>query len=581
MDSYKEIDTDVVIVGSEAAGARAAMELADGKLNVLMLTKSIMAKSAVTVKAVFSVSGAFGFADPRDNPEEHLRDTVEAGRYLNDQTLAEIFTREGPERLDELGKLGVKWDKAPDGRYRQVKMYGHTYARSLSVGFKVGIDWMRVLKREVAARSLITLQNDVFVTNYLTSSTGGVIGCFAIDLRSGDLLVIRSKAVIDATGGGMYVYRTNSAAPESTGDGYAMGYRVGAELQDMEFVQFYPIQMYFPPTLREDQAIPAFARTFLRARLYNLHGERFMLRYDPEHMELADRDVLARAIFMEVKQGRGTPHGGVWLDASYLADKIIETVVDKMAPNWTLRGVDMRKYGIDLRKDPLEVGPTAHFFCGGLRVDEDWATGIPGLFAAGEVVGGANGANRLPGNALEETQVSAVRAARSAAEYARGVSLTEIGRGQIEAERNRVLKIFTQDRKKAPRPIKFIRTLQTLMWNNVGVLRNEAELTEAIEEIERIRIEELPRLTAASKGRVFNRDWIESLELANMLDVSEMIARSALYRTESRGCHYREDCPESSQDWLKNIVIRAEDGGMTLTDVPVVGGKIPLPLEEG
>jgi succinate dehydrogenase/fumarate reductase flavoprotein subunit len=306
-----------------------------------------------------------------------------------------------------------------------------------------------------------------------------------------------------------------------------------------------------------------------------------MQRYDPEHMELADRDVLARAIFMEVKQGRGTPHGGVWLDASYLADKIIETVVDKMAPNWTLRGVDMRKYGIDLRKDPLEVGPTAHFFCGGLRVDEDWATGVPGLFAAGEVVGGANGANRLPGNALEETQVSAVRAARSAAEYARGIPLTEIGRDKIEAERNRVLKIFTQDRKKAPRPIKFIRTLQELMWNNVGVLRNEAELTEAIEEIERIRIEELPRLTAASKGRVFNRDWIESLELANMLDVSEMIARSALSRTESRGCHYREDCPESSQDWLKNIVIRAEDGGMTLTDVPVVGGKIPLPLEEG
>ena len=162
-----------------------------------------------------------------------------------------------------------------------------------------------------------------------------------------------------------------------------MGYRVGAELMDMEFVQFYPIQMYFPPTLKEDQGIPAFVRTFLRAKLYNLYGERFMRRYDPEHMELADRDVLARAIFMEVKQGRGTPHGGVWLDASYLPDKIIETVIDKMAPNWTLRGINLLKYGIDLRKDPLEVGPVAHFFCGGFRVNERWETNIPGLLRRG------------------------------------------------------------------------------------------------------------------------------------------------------------------------------------------------------
>jgi fumarate reductase (CoM/CoB) subunit A len=581
MDSHKEMQTDVLIIGSEAAGARAAIELADRKLKVLMVTKSIMAKSAVTIKAVFSVSGAFGFADPRDNPEEHMKDTVVAGRYLNNQKLVEIVTAEGPERLDELGNWGVKWDKAPDGRYLQVKMYGHSYPRSLAVGFGVGVEWMRVLKKEVARRPLITLKNDLFVTNYFKSDHGAVNGALAIDIRSGDLVVIKAKAILDATGGGMYLYRTNSATPESTGDGYAMGYRTGAELMDMEFVQFYPIQMYYPPTLREDQGTPAFVRTFLRGKLYNLYGERFMRRYDPEHMELADRDVLARAIFMEIKQGRGTPHGGVWLDASYLPAKIIETVIDKMAPNWTLRGINLLKYGIDLRKDPLEVGPVAHFFCGGFRVNKRWETNIPGFFAAGEVVGGANGANRLPGNALEETQVSAVIAGKSAAEYVQRISLAEIDGGQIEAEKRRVSKVFENPSDVGVRPIKLIRELQNLMWDNVGVLRNGKELEKAVEEIERIRKEELPRISIPLKSRIYNRDWIESLELANMLDVGEMIARSALFRTESRGCHYRDDFPKPSRDWLKNIILKKEDSRMALQTHPVVVTKIPLSVEEG
>jgi fumarate reductase (CoM/CoB) subunit A len=580
MEAHREIETDVLIIGSEAAGARAAIELADQKLNVLMVTKSVIAKSAVTLKAVFSVSGAFGFADPRDNPEVHFRDTVEAGRYLNDQRLAELVTTQGPLRLDELGKWGVKWDKAPDGRYHQVKMYGHTYARSLAVGFGVGVEWVRVLKREVARRPSITLMNDVFVTNYFKSSRGVINGALAIDMRSGDFMVIKAKAVLDTTGGGMYLYRTNSATPESTGDGYAMGYRAGAELMDMEFVQFYPIQMYYPPTLREDQGIPAFVRTFLRAKLYNLYGERFMRRYDPEHMELADRDVLARAIFMEVKQGRGTPHGGVWLDSSYLPDKIIETVVDKMAPGWTLRGINLLKYGIDLRKDPLEVGPVAHFFCGGLRVNEKWETTLPGFFAAGEVTGGPHGANRLPGNALEETQVSAVIAAKTTAEYVRGTTQSDIDKGQIETEEKRVLKIFENPSETRTRPIKLIRKLQNVMWDYAGVLRNGREIEKGLQEIEKMRNEELPRISTPVTGRVYNRDWIESLELANMLDVGEMITRGALLRTESRGCHYRDDYPKPSRDWLKNIIIKQEDSKMALRPQPVVVTKIPLPVEE-
>ena len=241
----------------------------------------------------------------------------------------------------------------------------------------------------------------------------------------------------------------------------------------------------------------------------------------------------------------------------------------------------MLKYGIDLRKDPLEVGPVAHFFCGGFRVNKRWETNIPGFFAAGEVVGGANGANRLPGNALEETQVSAVIAGKSAAEYVQRISLAEIDGGQIEAEKRRVSKVFENPSDVGVRPIKLIRELQNLMWDNVGVLRNGKELEKAVEEIERIRKEELPRISIPLKSRIYNRDWIESLELANMLDVGEMIARSALFRTESRGCHYRDDFPKPSRDWLKNIILKKEDSRMALQTHPVVVTKIPLSVEEG
>jgi fumarate reductase (CoM/CoB) subunit A len=566
MDSHREIETDVLIIGSEAAGARAAIEIADRKLRVLLVTKGIMGRSAVTVKASYSVAGAFGFADPRDTPQEHLSNTVAAGRYVNNQALAEIMTREGPERLDELGKWGMKWEKAADGRYHQMQMYGHTYPRSLTLDsrFKkknIGLEIVRVLRREVTSRSLITLKNDVFVSAYLTASQGGVNGCVAIDLKTGEVLVIRTKTVIDATGGGMFIYKNHSAAPESTGDGYAMGYRAGAELVDMEFVQFIPIQLYHPPT--------------------NVHGERFMRRYDPERMEFTDRDVMSRAIALEIKNGRGTPHGGVWLDASYLADKIIETVIEKRAPNWISKGgTDLLKHGLDLRKVPLEIGPAAHYFSGGLNVHEHWATTVPGLFAAGEVAGGAHGANRIPGNALEETQVSAVRSARGAAEYARAVGPTGVDKEQIQAEKERVLAVFAHAPKGGTRPFKLIHALQDLMWNTVGVLRNESGLTKAIEAIERIKTEQLPYVTLSSPNRLYNRDWIDYLELGNMLAVGEMIARAALFRTESRGAHYREDYPDPSREWHKNITVRLSGTSMVLTALPVTVTKIQLPAEE-
>ncbi|MEE8448930.1 MAG: FAD-binding protein [Thermodesulfobacteriota bacterium] len=573
MKRYREISTDILIIGSEAAGARAALEAAH-QARVLMVTKSIMAKSGVTLKAVFSVSAAFGYADPRDNPDVHLRDTVVKGRFLANQRLADIVCHEALERMDELTEWGVPWDRAPDGRYLQTKMYGHTYPRALSVGFGVGIAWMKVLRKMVRRSPNVTVLNDFFISNYLKSSQGEVVGAVGLELKSGEVVAIRSKAVIDCTGGGMHLYKVSAGTPESTADGIAMGYRAGAQLVDMEFVQFFPLAMVTPWVLKEDEGIPSFMRTWLKARLYNSLGERFLERYDPENMEFADRDVLSRAVFTEVKEGRGTENGGVWLDARHLGKEAIQEVVDKMAPNWTLRGINLLEHGLDLREVAAEVSPTSHFFCGGIRVDERWATRLPGLFAAGESVGGVHGANRLPGAAFIETQVSAQRAGKYAVQYAREVGQAEPDSEELTQEVNRISSILR--RKQGLRPIQLRKRLQEVMWDKVGIIRNGHDLKLALEEISRMKVEDLPRVCPGIKGRIFNAEWMEALELQNILDAAELIATTALFREESRGGHYREDFPTSRRQWLRNTVIERTDDGPQLTTQPVVVTKVPL-----
>lgn len=570
----RELETDVLVVGGEGAGARAAIEVDKLGAKVIVVTKSIMAKSGVTLTAVFSCNAAFGYVDPRDGWEAHFKDTVIGGRYLNNQRLVETLTKEAPARMEELATWGVNWDKE-NGKYKLTKMYGHTYPRSLSVDFRTGLAIMHALRREVSLRKGITLLNEVFISNYMTSPEGDVIGAMGVDIKTGEFLVIKAKATIDATGGGMHLYQFNSGTPESTGDGFAMSYRVGAELVDMEFVQFFPLGLRSPPALRGSEHIPSFARSWIRGRLYNVLGERFMQRYDPERMELADRDVLSIAIFKEVMEGRGTPNGGVWLDATFLADKIIETRIQQMAPNWKVGLFDLLEYGLDLRKVPLEVGPTAHFFCGGIKVNDKWASTVPGLYAAGEVAGGVHGANRIPGNALPDTQVSGARAGRYAAEYAKTVEMPEINEEQVKAEHERIFEIF--DRKDGARPFKVREKLQRLMHERVGVLRDALGLKMVLDEIERMREEDLPSLYLSSKSKIYNREWIEALEAQNMLHVAEMITRSALLRTESRGTHYRKDYPETSKDWLKNILIKLKDAKMTLTPTPIIITKIKPP----
>lgn len=568
----KTLDTDVLVVGSEAGGGRAAIEAADCGAEVILATKSIMAKSGNTVKATFSCNAALGLADQRDNPSEHFKDTVVGGRYINNQKLVDIFTSQAPERVEELGKWGMKWD-TDNGRYRQTKLYGHSYPRSLSVGFRVGQEMTRVLRLQVKQRPCVRLLSDFFVTTYVRSEAGPVAGATAIDVKSGEFVFIKAKAIIDATGGGTHMYRINSGTPETTADGMAMASRIGAELIDMEFVQFV-LAMVNPVSLRGYGALAAFAKSWIRGKLYNVMGERFMRVYAPDRMELADRDVLCRAIFNEIREGRGTPGGAVWLDCSFLADTIIETRIQQLAPNWVFRGLNLLDYGLDLRRVPLEVGPSAHFFCGGLRVDGNFETSVEGLFGAGECVGGPSGANRLPGNALAECLVGGVIAGRKSAERAKSVDYAAIDRSLLIKEHERVHRVLS--RREGVRPFEIKKRLQDVMWEKAGVIRDESGLRAAISEIERMRVEDLPRLALALPGKVYNREWIEGLELENMLDVARIVATAALFRTETRGNNWRADYPQSSSSWLKNNVVRVSEGKIDIESVPVVATKLKL-----
>lgn len=574
MGSYKIVETDVLILGTEAAGARAAIEAHNQRTRVLMVTKSIMGKSGTTLKAVFSVSGAFGFADPEDNSGEHLKDMVKGGRGVCNQELAGIVAEDGPRCLDELGKWGVKWDKEPDGRSRQVKMYGHSRPRSLSVGFKVGLEWTKVFKKVISSSANISVWNDFFVWDLLVSDNPRrVVGAIGINIISGEVVLIKAKAIIIATGGLTYLYKFQSTTPEATGDGIAMAFRAGVELVDIEFVQFFPLGLLWPKRLEADEVIPAFMRTWLRARLYNSIGERFMIRYDPENMELSDRDILSIAIYKEVKAGRGTPHGGVWLDATFLEDKIIETVINDMTPNLRLRSIDLIKYGLDLRKVPIEVAPSAHFTCGGVVCNHNFATSLAGLYVCGEAVGGVHGANRLPGDSLVETQVSGYRAGRFAAEFARQADYGTINQSLIEPKLDQLDKLYS--RKKGLRPNKVIEDLRALLTNGAGIVRTKQGLENTLSVMAKIKEEDLPQVSLAWNGKTCNLDVIRTLELINMLTVAECIALSALLRNESRGNHFRDDFPQISPSWVKNIYLRLEGNKVVGEARPIKETKYP------
>jgi fumarate reductase (CoM/CoB) subunit A len=561
------VQTDVLVVGSEGAGARAAIEVeAQGK-KAILASKGIFGGSGVTLMAPFSCCVAFGHEDPRDNPDVHFEDTVVGGKFLNNQELVEVFSKESPKYVLDLESYGAKFEKREDNRFVQAIMPGHRYARAVYYDFSTGLQFRKGLRREVKRRQ-IRVWEDFFVIDVLVSD-GRVSGALALDIRTGKFVVVECKAVILATGGNLELYYPhNDGSCDVTGDGSAIALRAGAELVDMEFQQFFPTGLVWPPALIGVIWIGDL-RYRLGGHLYNKWGERFMKRYDPERMELSTRDITARAIVSEILDGRGSPHGGVYLDVSFLGKNIIENYVAEVFPNFSFRGYSLLEAGLDIRKDAMEIAPMAHFTMGGVRINPRCETNIQGLYAAGEVTGGLHGANRCEGNALPETQTFGAIAGREAAGYAETARVSRPSDDLVKEAMKTPLALM--QKKSGIQHFEIRKKVQDMMWKQVGVVRTSEGLENAVREFDRMEQEDVPQLLVKYRGQRYNRELFEALETLNMVEVGEVMARSAALRKESRGAHFLRDLPErDDKNWLVNTVAQRKGGQLVIRHKPVV-----------
>jgi len=555
--SYETIDTDVLVIGAGGAGSRAAIEAAKNNVHVTLLSKELLGK-AHTCMAEGGYNAPLANVDSADNWQVHFKDTVTGGAWLNNQRLVEILVKEAGDRIFDLEEYGAVFDRTLEGKIMQRPFGKQTYRRTCYAADRTGHELMQTLVEEVRRRDIDVL-DEIFVTNLLTSE-GKAAGAVAIDYKTGNFLVFRAKAVVLASGGAGRLYKITTNAAQDTGDGYATAYRIGANLVDMEMVQFHPTGMVYPESHRGQLVTEAVRGE--GGLLFNTQKERFMQRYEPKLMELAGRDVVARSIATEILEGRGTPQGGVYLDVSHLPANVIE----ERLPSMLKQFLDV---GVDIRKEPMQVAPTAHHFMGGVMINENAETNIPSLYAAGEITGGVHGGNRLGGNALADTQVLGKRAGENAAKQAQKAQMPPVDRKQIDREIRKAKSLLK--RKEGVRPVEIKNKLKSLMWDKVGIFRTGKEIQEAIVEIERIEKEELPKLCVMDDKTRYNHEWIEALEIENMVTVAEMVAEAALMREESRGAHFRRDFPKlDNQNWFVNIVVRQERGKMLFEKAPVV-----------
>ena len=400
-------NTDILVIGSGGAGCRAAIKASKLGLDVIIISKGLSFKSGCTTLAEGGYNAAFAYVDKEDSIEAHFNDTLKGGAYLNDPELVRILVEEAPERLTELESYGAMFDRQPSGELNQRPFGGQTFRRTCFQGDRTGHEMMNALKEEIIRLGIRTIE-EVMITSLLTDNDGSVWGACGISIKNSDFQIFQAKSTIIATGGAGWMYPVTSNAMQKTGDGYALAYREGADLLDMEQVQFHPTGMLYPESRRGVLITEAVRGE--GGRLFNSRGERFMKKYDPRG-ELATRDVVARAIYREIIEGRGTERGGVYLDVTHLPNEQIEEKLETMLQQF----LDV---GIDIREEPMEVAPTAHHFMGGARINEHGETTVRNLFAAGEATGGVHGANRLGGNALADTQVFGRRAGEAAAQNA-------------------------------------------------------------------------------------------------------------------------------------------------------------------
>ena len=544
------LSTDVLIVGAGGAGMYAAVAAARSGASVILLDKSLVGRGGATVMAQMTVAAALGQQEP-DHWTIHLEDTLRAGRGLCNEELSALVCEAGPKRILEMESWGTRW--AREGAHIKQEMApGHSRRRCCYVDFlNTGPAVAATLRRKLSEIPEIRRVSNVTVIEILVHE-GRAVGAVALDINEGELVTFQAKAVILAAGGLTKVYERNSASANMAGEAYAMALGAGAELVDMEFVQFFPIGHLSPRLVGMDPIMWDPFRYKLGGKLLNGHFEEFVDRYGGADFGkyTATRDVASYAILKEVEAGRGSPHGGAYLDFRHIAERELRAafgpVIDRLLKN-----------GIDLNKMPVEVGPMAHYHMGGIRVSTNMESRIKGLYAAGEAVGGANGANRLSGNAITEAFVFGERAGSSAA---RAVQQTSITWNQIavDAHAEPIRELTSRRSKNGVSPAACQTELQNLMWKMVGPFRTGDKLAAALERIKGMR-RELPNLSIGSE-EPFNLDIQDWLELRAMLATAEMVVTAALARTESRGAHQREDFPDSNAALEKNQVLELSDG---------------------
>jgi succinate dehydrogenase flavoprotein subunit len=594
--TFQTHEYDVLVIGAGGAGLRAAIEASAAGAKVGLICKSLLGK-AHTVMAEGGVAAALANVDDRDNWKVHFADTMRGGQYVNNWRMAELHAKEAPDRVRELEAWGAVFDRTKDGRILQRNFGGHRYPRLAHVGDRTGLEMIRTLQDQGVHRGIDVHMEFTVVSLLLTD--GRASGIVGYERERGRFNVFNATAVVLATGGAGRAYKITSNSWEGTGDGHALAYQAGAELMDMEFIQFHPTGMIWPPSVQGILVTEG-----VRGEggiLLNKDGKRFMFDDIPEPYrnqtadneeegwrytqgdknarrppELLTRDHVARSIMREVKAGRGSPHGGVFLDIAWIKKRLSggEAHIKRKLPSMYHQFKELGD--IDITQEPMEVGPTTHYIMGGVRVDSDTQmSSIPGLFAAGECAAGINGANRLGGNSLSDLLVFGQRAGEYGAKFARENRRAPVDPAMAQRATEEALKPFEHGQGKAENPYTIQSDLQDMMQRFVGIVRTESEMQEALKELAALKAR------AARAGvtghREYNPGWHTAIDLKSLLTVSEAITRSAIERKESRGGHFREDYPEKHPEYgTFNIVTRRRpDGSMEVTRVPLP----PLPPE--
>jgi succinate dehydrogenase / fumarate reductase flavoprotein subunit len=589
---------DVVVIGAGGSGLRAAIEAHARGKKTAIISKSLFGK-AHTVMAEGGAAAAMGNVNPKDNWQVHFRDTMRGGKFLNNPRMAELHAREAPDRVWELEAWGAIFDRTKDGKISQRNFGGHTYPRLAHVGDRTGLEMIRTLQQRVVAlqqedaKSLgdadanLRVFAETTITRLVKDDSGRIAGAFGYIRDTGRFVLFEAPAVILATGGVGRTFKVTSNSWEYSGDGHALALLAGAQLMNMEFIQFHPTGMVWPPSVRGILVTESVRGD--GGVLRNSDGKRFMFDYvpdvfrpqyaeteeeadrwytDPDNNrrppELLPRDEVARSINSEIKAGRGTPHGGVFLDVS---TRLPAEEILRRLPSMHHQFKELAD--VDITKQPMEIGPTCHYIMGGVEVDPDTAaSSVPGLFAAGEVSGGMHGSNRLGGNSLSDLVVFGKRAGDGAADYLESLGATRPAVPSSALDAAMAEALAPLERLAGENPYTVHAELQQTMNDLVGLIRREHEVKQALEEL--VKFKERAASVAVPGGRAYNPGWHYALDLRNMLLVAECVAMAALERQESRGGHTREDYPEMSPEWRKvNLILSLSGDQVSMTRKPI------------